>query len=154
MSSWRDMSGIMCFTTHLGRQVVSTQQSCWKVESASHYFTHTTWRPSQWPLLKQHFSKFRVSLMRRICPHDKSICRVDTTCPLIWVVKHYFSPGITGLKIKKILRSPFGDQMEKCMYNVNDTAHSMARFIRFDCLKILQTEVSICLFYLYSFNLK
>ena len=51
--------------------------------------------------------------MRRICPHDKSICRVDTTCPLIWVVKHYFSPGTTGLKINKILRSPFGDQMEK-----------------------------------------
>ena len=138
------MSGKMCFATHVGRQVVSTQLSCWKVESASHYFTHTTWWPSQWPLLKLTCSKFHVFFMkcscpvvwlvqpdnhchdpcisylslnvpsmRRICPHDNSICRVDTTCPLIWVVKHYFSPGITGLKITKILRSPVGDQMEK-----------------------------------------
>ena len=29
------------------------------------------------------------------------------------------------------------------LYNVNDAAHSMARSIRFDCLKISQTEVGI-----------
>ena len=29
------------------------------------------------------------------------------------------------------------------LYNVNDAAYSMAQSIRFDCLKILQTEDSI-----------
>ena len=29
------------------------------------------------------------------------------------------------------------------LYNVNDTAHSMAQSIRYDCLKILQTEVGM-----------
>ena len=29
------------------------------------------------------------------------------------------------------------------LYNVNDAAHSMARSIRFDCLKISWTEVGI-----------
>ena len=58
-----------------------------------------------------------------------------------------------GLKVKKILRFPFGDQLEKysqqmqifsCQFvYCNDVAYSMARSIRFDCLKILRTEVSI-----------
>ena len=58
-----------------------------------------------------------------------------------------------GSKLKKILRSPCGDQLEKysrqmqifsrSLYNVNDVAHSMARSIRFDCLKISWTEVGI-----------
>ena len=29
------------------------------------------------------------------------------------------------------------------LYNVNEAAHGMARSIRFDCLKILRTEVGI-----------
>ena len=59
----------------------------------------------------------------------------------------------TGLKIKTILRSPSGDQLEnivtRCkflvvsLYNVNDAAHNMGQSIRFDCLKISRTEVSI-----------
>ena len=65
-----------------------------------------------------------------------------------------FGSSNTGLEIKKILRSPFGDQLEKysCqiqtysrqfLYKGNDAAHSMARPIRFDCLKTSRTEVSI-----------
>ena len=60
----------------------------------------------------------------------------------------------TGLKIKKILRLPllvtnWRNIVARCkflvasLYNVNDAAHSMVQSIRFDCLKISRTEVSI-----------
>ena len=53
-----------------------------------------------------------------------------------------------GLKIKKILRLPFGDQLVwrnivTNLYNVNDAAHSLARSVKFDSLKTFQTEVGI-----------
>ena len=64
-----------------------------------------------------------------------------------------FCSHFSGLKIKKIFRSPFGDYwrniVTRCkflvasLYNVNDAAHSMARSIRFDWLKISRTEVSL-----------
>ena len=58
-----------------------------------------------------------------------------------------------GLKLKKssgrLLATNWRNIVTKCkflvasLYNVNDTTHSMARSIRFDCLKISWTKVGI-----------
>ena len=60
---------------------------------------------------------------------------------------------VAGLKIKNpsghLLATNWTNIVARCkflvasLYNVNDAAHSMARSIRFDCLKISQTEVGI-----------
>ena len=64
--------------------------------------------------------------------------------------------ALVGLEIKK--KNPqiscWQPTQEKCivarckflvtsLYDVNDAAHSMAQSIRFDCLKILRTEVGM-----------
>ena len=59
----------------------------------------------------------------------------------------------TGLKIKKssgrLLVTNWRNIVTRCkflvvsLYNVNDAAHNMGQSIRFDCLKISRTEVSI-----------
>ena len=64
-----------------------------------------------------------------------------------------FGSSNTGLEIKKssgrLLATNWRNIVARCkhlvasLYKVNDAAHSMARPIRFDCLKTSQTEVSI-----------
>ena len=57
--------------------------------------------------------------------------------------------SLTGLEIKEILRSPEKYMVARCRFlvtglnNFNDAYHSMALSVRFDCLKISQTEVGI-----------
>ena len=51
-----------------------------------------------------------------------------------------------GLKLKKIFPSNWRNKVKffvTSLYNVNDAALSMVQSIRFDCLKILWTEVGI-----------
>ena len=54
-----------------------------------------------------------------------------------------------GLKLKKIFRSHWRNKATRCkflvasLHNVNDAALSMVQSIRFDCLKILWTEVGV-----------
>ena len=54
-----------------------------------------------------------------------------------------------GLKLKKIFRSHWRNKATRCkflvasLHNVNDAALSMVQSIRFDCLKMLWTEVGV-----------
>ena len=120
------MAPIISFNTRI-RELYFTRNLTFRCGYENYEISSSSWRPS-----------------------DSAPLDSGTQCPYPSITLNY---PHAGLEIKKILRSPFGSQLEKYMVarcrflvglnNFNDAYHSMALSVRFDCLKISQTEVGI-----------